>query len=104
MLARDDMAEAMSRFEPYLCGLAGALGLLAFKRTLVANVHLDLLRLGFGLLSQLNFQHALIIVSVNAVGIHRIWQSKGASEASILPLHATVVLFLLFLFELTLAV
>src|SRR5205085_1692219 len=42
MLARDDMAEAMSRFEPYLCSLAGALGLLAFERTLVANVHLDL--------------------------------------------------------------
>src|SRR6266852_1517430 len=84
-----------------LCGLAVNLG---FEGLLAANIHLDLLGLGFGLLGELDLQHALIIVGAHLPWIHRTRQRERAGEASVLPLHATEVLLLLFLLELTLTV
>ena len=55
-----------------LRGLARGLRLLAFQRLFAAHVDFDLLGLGFGLLGQLDFQHALFVVSADAVGVYRV--------------------------------
>jgi hypothetical protein len=57
----------------------------------------------FGLLRQLDLQHALVIVGAHLLRIDGIGQRERASKASILPLHATEVLFFLFLLYLALA-
>jgi len=85
----------------FLCGLAVNLG---FEGLLAANINLDLLGLGFGLLGEVDLQHALIIVGAHLPWIHRTGQRERAGEASVLPLNATEVLFFLFLLELALAV
>src|SRR5580658_6990913 len=86
---------------PLLRGFAWAF---AFEGLLAADVDLDLLGLGFRLLRQSDLQDPLVIVGRNLFRIHGRGQSEGASEAAILPLDATVVLFFLILFELALAV
>src|SRR5450755_3614139 len=75
-----------------LCGLRNALGLLAFqrlfaRRLLPANIHLDLLRLGFLLFRQLYLQHALIVVGLNAFLVDCVRESESPREGAILPLH-----------------
>src|SRR5947209_9725373 len=68
-----------------------------------ADVHFDLLRLGFRLLGQADLQHAFVVVRRNLLAVHGLRQSEGASEAAVLTLHAAVVLFFLFLLDLALA-
>src|SRR5215469_6358389 len=92
------------KLTPSLGSLAARFGFLAVKRLLAADVDLDLLRLSFGFLGQLNLQHALVVVSLNALGVDRVRKREQTGEAAILTLHAAVVLFLLFLLELALAV
>ena len=55
-----DATESQTRSH-YVSHLTPAL---AFERLLAADVDLDLLRLRFGLLGQLNLQHALVIVGL----------------------------------------
>src|SRR5208337_2339067 len=97
--------DSRGRLSPHkiktLRGLAGAL---AFERLLAAHVDLDLLGLGFGLLGKSDLQHALVVVGRNLLGIYGVGKGEGAGKAAILALHTTVVLFLLFLFDLALAV
>ena len=52
----------------WLGGLAVNFG---FKDLLAANIHLDLLGLGFGLLSKANLQDALVIVGAHLPRIYR---------------------------------
>src|SRR5712692_4652057 len=84
-----------------LCGPASALG---FQGLLAAHVDFDLLGLGFGFLRQGDLQHTLVVMGRYLIRIHRVRKREGASEAAILPLDATEVLFFLFLLELALAV
>src|SRR3981081_1090613 len=65
-------------------GFGHALRLFAFERLLAANVYLDLLRLGFGFLCQLDLQHALVIVGLNVFVVDRRGQVEGASKAALL--------------------
>src|SRR5581483_12292192 len=88
---------------PALLVLRGLAVNLGFKSLLAANLDLDLLRLGFGLLGQADRKHALVITGLNVLGFHRAGQRERAGKASVLPLDATEVLFFLFLFELALA-
>src|SRR5512135_1111090 len=83
-----------------LRGLAVSFG---FESPLAANLHLDLLGLGFGLLGQADLERALVIVGLDVLGFHRAGQRERAGEASVLPLDATEVLLFLFLLELALA-
>src|SRR5260370_3301263 len=83
-----------------LCGLAVRLG---FESLLAANINLDLLGLGFGLLGQANLEHALVIVGAHLPRIHGTGQRERAGEASVLPLDATAVLLFLFLLDVALA-
>src|SRR6266496_4424037 len=83
-----------------LCNLAVRLG---FEGLLTADVHLDLLGLGFGLLGEVDLQHALVIVGAHLPRIDGTGQRERAGEASVLPLNATEVLLLLFLLDLALA-
>src|SRR5207247_6814808 len=78
-------------------------GALAFERPLASDVYLNLLRFGFGLLRQLDLQHALFIVGLDVVRVNCARECEAASEAAILPLDPAIVLFLLFLFEVSLA-
>src|SRR5208337_342755 len=96
--------KAPSPHEHCLCGFASALRLFAFQRLLAADVYLDLLRLGFGFLRQLDLQHALVIVGLNVVMVDCAGEAEGAGEAAILTLHSAEVLFFLFLLELAFAV
>jgi len=50
-----------------LRGLAGSLG---FEGLLAAHVNFDLLGLGFGLLGEPDFQHALVVVSAHLLRVH----------------------------------
>src|SRR6202451_4332468 len=84
-------------------GLRGLAGSLGFEGLLAANVHLDLLGLGFGLLGKVNLQHALVIVGTHLPRIYRAGQRERPGELSVLPLHATEVLLFLFLLDLALA-
>src|SRR5271166_1623157 len=81
-----------------------ALGAFAFQGLVAADVDLDLLGLGFGFLGQLDVENALVVVGGDVLRVHGIRQSEGTGEAAILPLHAPIVLFFLFFFELALAV
>src|SRR6266480_6213940 len=56
-----------SRSHLALGGLAVSLG---FESLLAANINLDLLRLGFGLFGQLDFQHAIVIVGAHLPRVH----------------------------------
>jgi hypothetical protein len=76
---------------------------LGFEGLLAANVHFDLLGLGFGLLGKVNFQHALVIVGAHLPGIDGTRQRERPGELSVLPLDATEVLLFLFLLDLALA-
>src|SRR5690349_9819481 len=76
-----------------LCGFAWAFAFEGLFALFGAYVDLDLLGLGFGLLGQLNLQHAFVVARRNVVGVHGRRQSKGAGEAAILALHAAIVLF-----------
>src|SRR6266851_8976956 len=83
--------------------LRGLARSLHFEGLFAANIHLDLLGLGFGLLGKVNLQYALVIVGGHLPGIHGAWQRERAGEASVLPLDATEVLLFLFLLDLALA-
>src|SRR6266699_4852135 len=74
-----------------------------FKGLLAANIHLDLLGLGFGLLGKVNLQYALVIVGGHLPRIYRAGQRERPGELSVLPLDATKVLLFLFLLDLALA-
>src|SRR5258708_31096 len=91
---------------PYMSisGLRGFAWGFSFQRLVAANVHLDLLRLGFSLLGQSDLQHPLVVVRRNLLGVHGCGQSESAGEAAILTLHAPIILFFLFLLDLALAV
>src|SRR5713101_9193438 len=78
-------------------------GALAFERPLATDVYLNLFRFGFGLLRQLDLQHALFIVGLDVVRVNCARECEAASEAAILPLDPAIVLFLLFLLEVALA-
>src|SRR5579864_2206991 len=75
---------------------------LGLEGFLAANIHLDLLRLGFGLLGEVDLQHTLVIVGSHLPGVDGTGQRERAGEASVLPLDATEVLLLLFLLDLAL--
>jgi hypothetical protein len=62
---------------------------LGFEGLLAANVHFDLLGLGFGLLGKVDFQHALVIVGAHLPGIDGTRQRERPGELSVLPLDAT---------------
>src|SRR5579864_147002 len=81
-------------------GFAVNLGLEALA---AANIYLDLLGLGFRLLSQPDLQHAPVILSVYLSRIYRTGQRERPGEATVLPLDATEVLLFLFLLDLALA-
>src|SRR5713101_7763060 len=49
--------------------------------------------LGFGFLRQGDLQHTLVVMGRYLIRIHRVRKREGASEAAILPLDATEVLF-----------
>src|ERR1700678_3623732 len=100
--ARPDSRGRLSpRATDNLRGFAWSLG---FQSLLTTNVDFDLLGLGFRLFRQSDLQDSLVIVGRDLLRIHSCRQSEGPGEASILPLHATVILFFLFLFELAFAV
>src|SRR5690349_19483115 len=82
-----DGQERTSRRESELRGFAGAL---SFERLRAAHVHLDLLRLGFGLLSQANLQHAFVIVGRDVLSVDGVGQAEAAGEAAILPLDPAI--------------
>src|SRR5256885_4057609 len=97
-----DGAEAqspVSESNVLLCGSGCALAFCfyAFNRLLHADSYFDLLRLGFFALCQLDFQHAVFIIGVHAVGVDRVRQSERTREAAIAAPDALEVLFLLFL-------
>src|SRR5271165_6184916 len=73
----------------------GCVGLVAFEDLAAANIHLDLLGLGFGALAQLDLQDAVAVISADVFGVHRVRQGERAGEAAIAALHAAEVLFLL---------
>src|SRR5690242_14543933 len=56
----------------------GALDSLSLERALATNVDLDLLRLGFSFLRQLDLQDALVIVGRDALSLNCVGQSEGA--------------------------
>ena len=62
-----------SRSHLALGGLAVSLG---FESLLAAKINLDLLRLGFGLFGQLDFQHAIVIVGAHLPRVHGTGQRK----------------------------
>ena len=88
----------LDHWQVVLCGLVG----LGFESLLAADTNLYLLGLDFGLFGQLDFQHAIVIVGAHLPRINGAGKREYAGEASVLPLNATEVLLLLFLFELTL--
>src|SRR5580692_3716163 len=102
-VALDRTAEAacLHVFAANLCGFSCSLG---FQSLLGANIDFDLLGFGFRLFCQSDLEGPLVIVGRNLLRIHGWGQSEGPGEASILPLHATEVLFFLFLLELAFAV
>ena len=70
----------------------------SFESFVAANVNLDLLGLGFGLLGERDLQHTFVIVGAHLSRIYRTGECKRAGEASILPFDATeVFLFLIIL-------
>src|SRR2546427_12184045 len=83
-----------------LGGLAVSLG---FESLLAANINLDLLRLGFGLFGQLDFQHAIVIVGAHLPRVHGNGQRECAGGASVLPLDETEVILYHYLLDLGLA-
>src|ERR1700751_5111609 len=88
----------------FAVSLRGALGSLSLERALATNVDLDLLRLGFSFLRQLDLQDALVIVGRDVLSLNCVGQSEGAGEAAILPLDTAIGFFLLIFLELSLAV
>src|SRR5690349_12507407 len=87
-----------------LRGLAWAFTFdLLFRALRATDVDLDLLRLGFRLLGQIDLQDSLVVARRDVLGVHGLGQSEGAGEAAILTLHAAIVLFFLFLLDLALA-
>src|SRR5579864_5879017 len=78
-----------------LRGFAWSLG---FEGLLAAHVDFDLLGFGFRLFRQVDLQDSLVVGRRDLLRIHGLGQGEGASEASILPLYATEILFFLFLF------
>src|SRR5579863_10586186 len=91
---------------PYVfpANLSGFAWSLSFESLLAANVDFDLLGLGFRLLRQSDLEDPFVVVGRHLLRIHGSGQSEGPGEASVLPLHATEILFFLFLLELTFAV
>src|SRR6476620_1686495 len=83
-----------------LRGLAVSLG---FESLLAADINLDLLGLGFGLLGKGDLQHTLVIVGVDLPRINGAGQRERAGETSVLPLDATEVLLFLLLLNRALA-
>ena len=75
----------------------------SFEVFVAANINLDLLGLGLGLLGESYLQHALVIVGAHLSRIYRIGERERAGETSVLSLDATEVFFFLFLFDLALA-
>jgi hypothetical protein len=65
-----------------LRGLAVSLG---FEGLVAANINLNQLGLGFGLLGKVDLQHALIIASADLRQIHGTGQRERPGEASVLP-------------------
>jgi hypothetical protein len=84
---------------PVLPGLAGRYG---FEALLAANIHFDLRGLGFGLLGEVDIQHALVTAGTHLPRIHGAGKRERAGKASVLPLDATEVLLFLFLLDLAL--
>src|SRR3974377_1361039 len=70
---------------------------LPLRRQGFAHVHLDLLRLRFGLLQQFELQYARLVAGLNVLRIHSVRQGKGTEEAAIASLNAMEVLLLFFL-------
>src|SRR6202521_2014085 len=96
----DKTASRLSLELLVLRGLALSLG---FEGLVAANVDLDLLGLGFGLLGQADLQHAIVVVGVHLPSIHGAGQRERAGEDAILALHAAIVFFFLFFFDFALA-
>ena len=72
---------------------------LGFEGFLAANVHLDLLGLGFGPLGKTDLKHAFVVVGAHLPRIYRTRECERAGKASVLPLDATEAILFLFLFE-----
>src|SRR5262249_24593097 len=93
---------ANSIFRPMRIQLRCFARSLGFNGFLAANVDLDLLRLGFCLLRQLNLQHAFIVLCGDLFRVYGRGQSERTGEAAILAFHSAIVLLFLFLLELSL--
>src|SRR5262249_17350616 len=81
------------------CELAALLAL----EGLLPIADLDLFRFGFRPLGQGDLQDALLIAGLHLVSIHGVRELEGADKGAIPAFDAMEVLFLLFLFELALA-
>src|ERR1700679_423475 len=68
-----------------------------------SNVDLDLLRLGFGFLLELQLEHTGIVLGIDILRVHAGGQGEGAMEAAVAALNAMEVLFLLLFVEVALA-
>src|SRR5579872_3050782 len=77
---------------------------LAFEDLLAANMNLDLLRLGFGLLGERDLQYSLVIIRAHLPRINGAWQRERTGETSVLALDAAEVLLFLILLDLALAI
>src|SRR5579859_6305822 len=68
-----------------------------------ARADLDLLRLGFRLLCQLQLENAIFIGGIHVLRIDRVRQRERARKSTVAALNAMEVFFLLFFLEVTLA-
>src|SRR5208282_4653177 len=86
--------------EPGVCtpGSPGNRGLLP-----VAYRDLDLLRLCLLQFGQLHRQHAVLVLGLHRIQLHRVRQGEGAAEGAVVALHAESILFLEILLVLALA-
>src|SRR5215472_2532610 len=76
-------------------------GLLALGRGACAN--LDLLRLGFSALAELQLKNAVVVGGADLVGVDGIRQREGTRERAVAALNAMEILFLFFLIPFALA-
>src|SRR3989442_14644658 len=82
---------------------AGSGRLRARTESFLAEIHLDLLRLGLGTLGELDVQHTVQVGSTYAIGVHRVGQREGTQETTVWTFFAREVLFLLALIPLAFA-
>ena len=65
-----------------------------------ANIHLDLLGLGFLALRDAQRQHAILVIGLDGFGVHGVGKRKAAGERAISALHARIAFLIHFFLEL----